>query len=376
MNLALCLGLAGLLTGWSVAASELPLETHSRLQAVDEMGLSAWDGTLPFRLVGVLLNDPEEMLDGAPRFVPYDDGAGLGQMGGQWQVFFQSVDPMDRGGTACWMGQNYGNLPFVRGSEFSYTDEEWVSELDRVNHDPVHRHRFRKGDLIEVTARRSLFFGGKRNINEAHSTDPDANFTVRLVEAGHGLPDPEFIWLEDVMAVDDGDPSTRPDLFDPTRQTGGEHYQGMRVRLRDVQVADASGWDVGGSRSVRVTDGAGRSIPLRMPRYDLGPAPAGTFDVVGIFNQESGSGVDGRHGYEVFAQEILVQGAPQLAVGLRTMISWPVTTGEYVLEHAEDLEADNWQVLDAEPVLMNGRMTVLVTVDESRRFYRLRSVTP
>jgi hypothetical protein len=368
-----CIALLPLLP---VAAAEPPLETHSNLQAVNEQGLSAWTGSLPFRVQGVLLNNPEEMVDATPRFVPWDDGAGAGQMGGQWQVFIQSIDPLDRGGTACWMGQNYGNLPFVRGSEFSYTDEEWLVELDRVNHDPDHRHWFRQGDLVEVTARRSLFFGGKRNINEAHSKDPDANFTIRLLQAGHGLPEPEWITLADVMEVDDGDPSTRADRFDPTRQSGGEYYQAMRVRIQDLELVDAEAWHGGAGQRIMVTDGAGRFLPLRMPRHDLGPAPTGRFDVVGIFNQESGSGIDGTFGYEIFAQKILVQGAPRLDVALRTMISWPPPTGDFVLEYTEDLAGAEWRTADVEPVLINGRVTVLVPVDGSKRIYRLRSLEP
>ena len=51
-------------------------------------------------------------------------------------------------------------------------------------------HNRQAGDLVEVTANRSLFYGGKRNINEAHDTEPDADFQIRLVEANHGLPAP------------------------------------------------------------------------------------------------------------------------------------------------------------------------------------------
>jgi hypothetical protein len=357
-------------------AEELPWETHANLQAVNEQGLSAWTGSLPFRLQGVLLNNPEEMLDSTPGFVPWNDGEGAGQMGGQWQVFFQAIDPLDRGGTACWMGQNYGNLPFVRGSEFSYTDEAWLAELDRVNHDPEHRHRFRRGDLVEVTAQRSLFYGGKRNINEAHSIEPEARFTIRLLYAGYGLPEPERIKLSDLVVEDDGDPTTRMDRFDPTRSSGGENYQGMRVQIEDVEVVDAGSWPVDAGQRVLVTDGAGRFFPLRMPRHDLGPAPTGRFDVVGILNQESGSGTDGTHGYELFAQEILVQGAPRLEVALRTAISWLRPTGQYVLEYTEELMEGEWQRVEGEPVLMNGRVTVLVPLDGVKRMYRLRSVMP
>ena len=48
-----------LLTGRVWAQSE----THTNLQAVDASGVSTWAGAHPFTLLGVILNDPEEMLD-------------------------------------------------------------------------------------------------------------------------------------------------------------------------------------------------------------------------------------------------------------------------------------------------------------------------
>lgn len=69
------------------------LETHVRLQAVQADGTSAWTGTLPFTLRGVLLNDPEEFLDSTPHFVPWNDGAGADQMGGQWADFHSGGRP-------------------------------------------------------------------------------------------------------------------------------------------------------------------------------------------------------------------------------------------------------------------------------------------
>jgi len=96
-----------------LALATLPLkaETHSNLQAVTSIGASAWNGTFPFTLRGVLLCDPDEMLDSTPNFLPWNDGANPYRMGAEWQVTFQAVDPGDRGGTTCWTGQNYGNQP-------------------------------------------------------------------------------------------------------------------------------------------------------------------------------------------------------------------------------------------------------------------------
>lgn len=350
------------------------IETHGRLQAVKPDGTSAWDGTLPFTLRGVLLNDPEEFLDSTPRFVPWDNGTGAGQMGGQWQIFIQAADPEDHGGTACWMGQNYGNLPWIRDEAKSYTDAEWEAEIRRLSRDPLTNHRFRKGDLVEVTARRSLFYGGKRNINEAHDKDPDADFSIRLVWADHGLPAPEVITLADLVRPDDGDPATREDIFDPTRQTGGERYQGVRVRINGLRLTDAFGWGKTnwGERLCRVTDGSGRFFPIRTSLRAWGPPPAGLFDAIGILNQESGSGTDGTHGYELFVQEIVVHDPPRLQI---SVISWPGEAEGFRLEFSNALPAGTWQVVPASPRLQDGRWTVSEYIEPgARRFYRLMRV--
>lgn len=348
-----------------------PSETHTRLQAVQADGTSAWAGTLPFTVRGVLLNDPEEFLDSTPHFVPWNDGAGAGQMGGQWQIFIQAANPEDRGGTACWMGQNYGNLPWIRNEAKSYTEAEWEAEIRRLSRDPLTNHRFRKGDLVEVTARRSLFYGGKRNINEAHDKNPDADFSIRLIWADYGLPEPELITLADLVRPDDGDPTTREDIFDPTRQTGGERYQGVRVRINGLRLTDASGWGrmAWGERLCRVTDGTRRFFPVRTSLRAWGPPPTGEFDAIGILNQESGSGTDGTYGYELFVQEIVVHDPPRLQI---SVISWPAEAAGFRLEFSDTLPAGTWQVVPAAPRLQDGRWAVSEYIEPGgRRFYRL-----
>jgi hypothetical protein len=292
-------------------------------------------------------------------------------MGGQWQVFLQAADPEDRGGTACWMGQNDGNLPWIRDETKSYSDAEWLAEIQRLNRDPLTNHRFRKGDLVEVTARRSLFYGGKRNINEAHDKSPDADFSLRLLWADYGLPEPEVVSLAELVRPDDGDPATREDIFDPSRQTGGERYQGMRVRINGLRLSDAAGWgrSAWGERLCRVTDGAGRFLPVRTALRAWGPPPTGRFDAIGILNQESGSGTDGTYGYELFLQEIVVQEPPRLQI---SVISWPAEAEGFQLEFSDALPAGSWQRVPALPQLQNDRWTVSEFIEPgARRFYRL-----
>jgi hypothetical protein len=159
-------------------SAQVRFETYSNLQSVTTNGTSAWSGSSPFSLVGVLLTDPDEMLDSTANFLPYNDGENLGKMGAEWQVVIQSVLPGDRGGTVCWMGQNYGNLVWIRNDEKSYQNDIWTLEVNRLNNDPATGHKIKKGDLVMITANRSLFYGGKRNINEAHDISMEADFTI------------------------------------------------------------------------------------------------------------------------------------------------------------------------------------------------------
>ena len=161
-----------------LAAGSARAETFQNLEAVDTSGFSTWAGSYPLAVTGVILNDPGEMLDSTPNFLPWNSGANMFQLGGQWQIFVQAVWPGDRGGVECWMGQNYGNLPWLHSSAFSYDNPTWSAEVARVSHDPATGHAFRKGDLVTVTANGSLFYGGMQNINEEHSIDPALDFTI------------------------------------------------------------------------------------------------------------------------------------------------------------------------------------------------------
>jgi hypothetical protein len=344
-------------------------ETHTNLQAVTSTGTSAWNGTHPFTMTGVLLCNPDEMLDATPNFLPYNDGENVGKMGGEWQIAFQAVEAGDRGGTFCYMAQNYGNLPWIRNSDLSYSNEAWTAEVLRLSFDPQTMHPFRAGDLIQVTARVSLFYGGKRNINEAHSTDPANNFEIRLLTPNYGLPAPEVITLADVKNADD------TYIFDATRATGGEHYQGMRVRINNLTLLTTNGWNPGntwGNRLCMASDGTGRTFPLRHPRYSLGPPPAGSFDAIGIFNQESGSGSQGTNGYELFVQQVIPHEPPELLIAAKAAISWPINGAAFVLEYTTDLHGTNWTVLSNSPVVIEGRNTVLDDLTAPQRYYRLR----
>ena len=360
-----------------LAAGRARAETIQNLEAVDTNGFTTWAGSYPLAVIGVLLNDPGEMLDATPNFIPWNGGTSAFQLGGQWQVFVQAVLPGDRGGVECWMGQNYGNLPWEphNGSD-SYTNTAWMAETNRVSHDPATGYAFRKGDLVTVTANGSLFYGGMQNINEEHSTDPANDFSFSLVCSNYGLPAPEAISLSSVISTNLS-PTGHYDIFDPTRATGGEHWQGMRVRINGLTLVTTDGWNTNSDWSTRyctATDGEGRQFPLVHPLYDLGPAPTNRFDATGIFLQESGSGTDGTFGYELFAQEITPSSSAVLNLANKPVITWPAALANYQVQSSDSLTSPNWAAVTNAPVLVNGLNTVVLEPAGVQRFFRLQRV--
>ncbi len=336
--------------------------THAWLQAVNEAGFATNSVSHPIVLRGVVLNDPEEMMD--PTYDP--DATSEIVKGGEFQIFIQGVGG-DRGGTALWMAQNYdAAAPWKPGIK-DY-GAEWTNEMNRVRRDANGR-LFRKGDLVAVTARMSLFYGGKWNINENHSTNSANDFDIALVQANAGLPPAEAVTLSDLVNADG------TQIFDPARATGGEHWQGMRVRLDGIRLADTNGWGKANwdDRFCMATnDHLGRGLKLRFPRTDLGDPPATStyFTAVGILNQESGSGTVGTNGYELFVQEI----GPVLNLGRSASggaaVSFSADYEGYVLEASDD-GLQNWNAVDATP------KKVLVIEDgggATNRVYRLKKV--
>jgi hypothetical protein len=127
------------------------------------------------------------------------------------------------------------------------------------------------------------FYGGKTNINERHNTDPAHNLTIELIEAGVGLPQPEVITLDDVK---DGNDNF---IFDSSRLSGCEYYQGRLVKINNVSFVDANSW--GPDADLMITDGQ-KTFPVRLG-IGWGISPGSNnlvepFDIVGIFDQEGG----------------------------------------------------------------------------------------
>jgi hypothetical protein len=352
-------------------------ESFANLEAVDANGVSAWNGSFPITLAGVLLTDPNEMLDSTPNYLPWDSGANAFNLGGEWQVFVQALGSSDRGGGECWMAQNYGNLPWEPhdGSD-SYSDEAWSNAVYRVTHDPTTGYTFHKGDLVMITANGALFYGGMENINEEHSTDPAYDFTISLVATNFGLPSPEVISLSSVISTNLS-ATGHYDIFDPTRQAGGEFYQGMRVRINGLTLVTTDGWNTNSdwdSRYCTATDGEGRQFPLIHPLYDIGPAPTNQFDATGVFLQESGSGTDGTFGYELFVQEIAPSSAATLNLANQPVITWPAALANYKVQSSDSLTSPNWTTVTNLPALVNGQNTIVLTPGGTQKFFRLHRV--
>lgn len=285
----------------------VPYVEHSGYQAVNGSGSSVYDGTFPVRFVGVVLNNTEDWLDPTAGYTATYQPFNLG---GQSEFYIQAVnldstawDPFplsafdDFGGTAVWIGQNYGNLPFLADPIDNYTDLEWAAELGRLNlygGDGV-TNPIRAGDLVEVRARGGLNFGGKMNVNEQHSKLTIKDYEIVTLVEGFGLPAATKISLSDVK--DSGDDF----IFDATRLTGGEHYQGSLVEIENVWITSAATWTA--NSSLTVTDGT-RSFTVQLGRngsFDGTElfAAGDPFNVVGIFDQNSPSDLTG--GYKLLA---------------------------------------------------------------------------
>ncbi len=341
---------------------------HSALQAIGDDGNTTYTSGFPVRMIGIVINNNEDMLDPSPGF---SNPAGWPpppppDLGGQAQIYIQAVnldgttwDPDtdstfdDFGGTACWMGQNYGNL-YPQDYGKNYSDDEWKAELGRLNlqggtgvSDPI-----RAGDLVEIRANKGLYYQGKMNVNEQHNNDRDDehpdwpdnrqdnpsptdgsgdnDFEILRLDAGYGMPTPTEITLADLQA-DTGAAGYDPTypMFDPSRQTGAEYYQGTLVRINDVKIDqhyEEEGWDNvwGADGKLMLTDENDENHLVC--KLGLGDgfsaygAPTGGvdgyFDVIGILDQESGD--SNRDGYRIWVMDY--SGNPEVLPEPATML--------------------------------------------------------
>ena len=174
--------LTAILFGPSVGRADDTL--HNAYQAVNSSGTSTWTATGTITMTGVIINNPEDMLD-------YSDG----NASPEWQVYFQATEDAktndgDFGGTAMYMRRI---VPWAGGNLFpdpptDPQDPTWADEMSRLNY-PVYdstgtevTEPLRRGDLIQVTANApGLFYNGKKNINTEHkgastTYEPDESY--------------------------------------------------------------------------------------------------------------------------------------------------------------------------------------------------------
>jgi len=270
--------LAGLLLvcAWGVPASAdvfTPM-LHAELQAVNSLGSSA-NGIVPGKdfisLIGVVINNPWDMLNSS-----WSSGDP------QWQVYFQAVEPGDYGGTAMYMRSNNPWNPAAT----PYTELGWYQEMERLNYPNQANAPLQRGDLIRVDARApGMFYGGKYNINEQHSVDPTKNFDITILDRGL-TPQASLIDLADLKD------ESNAFIFDQTRATGGEHFQGSLVRLDNLTLlSDPSEWVLDGT--VEVGQGSltmDLKLGLDPALLALTPQAGSRFSVTAILDQEMKQG--------------------------------------------------------------------------------------
>jgi hypothetical protein len=245
---------------------------HSSLQAVTANGSSAWPGPqgADISLIGVVINNPWDMLN-------YSDSASSPQ----WQVYIQAIDGSDFGGTALYM-RKYSYM----GPSYNYDSLGWYQEMDRLNHPNGVGAPLQRGDVIRVDARApGQFYGGKYNINEMHSNDPNNNFDITVLQRGV-TPVATAITLSYLKDA------SNSFIFDSTRATGCEHYQGSLVHLDNLSlVDDPSKWVLDGTVTVRQGN---LTMPLKLGLHpellSIAPTQDTRFSLTAILDQEdSGS---------------------------------------------------------------------------------------
>jgi hypothetical protein len=256
--------------------------THAALQAVlhgedDVWGNTAWPGgglaPYPIQMTGVVINNPWDILN-------YDNSVDQPQ----WQVFVQATAGGDYGGTAMYMRKK---IPWAPSQ--NYTDAEWSTEMARVNHPGGVSEPLQRGDRINIYARApGAFYNGKYNVNETHKKDPLLDFDIEILERGIELaPLAAQIALSDLtVGGDDGF------IFDGTRATGCEHYQGSLVHLDNLLLDDPGNWGLNKTVTVRQDDLTFKMLLGLDPDLALVDASllaTNPFSVIAILDQEDSS---------------------------------------------------------------------------------------
>ncbi|MBN2328988.1 MAG: hypothetical protein JXR73_17745 [Candidatus Omnitrophica bacterium] len=211
--------------------------TIADINQVDDQGNPIFPGLQTmdqYTIQGRVLNEPGV----------FDGFTDSGDLSGDFILFVQD----DTGGIQVYSGAWYG------GGLSAYPDE------------------LQPGHLVTVTGLTG-HFGGKTNVNERHN--PDQKFTIEAATTPPQEPAP--FELDSLAGLND---------FDPTRQSGGEYYQGRLVTVKNVQIVEGE-WAP--AASLTVADDQGNTLTVEL-RAGTGigdePRPEGALDITGVFNQE------------------------------------------------------------------------------------------
>ena len=302
---------------------------HNQYQAVTSTGASAWTTTGQIVMTGVVINDASDMLD-------YSSASP------QWQVYFQATqdaktDDGDFGGTAMYLRRYH---PGSGADLFpDASSPTWLEEMTRLNY-PVYdvtgslvTEPLRRGDLIQVTANApGMFYNGKKNINTMHKgpassyeddeTYADYLFSIVILQRDVELTASK-IALSDLKDVDDDY------IFDASRATGCEHYQGSLVHLENLLLDDPGKCALDGT--VTVSDGD-LTFPMKLGidsdllSIDFASLATTRFSVTAILDQESSDLMAGYRLWLTNAGDLTVVPEPAtvllVLVGMLALLPW------------------------------------------------------
>jgi hypothetical protein len=233
----------------------------------------------------------------------------------QWQTFIealpggtyggQTVAPGDFGGTALYMIKDfpYGSPPAV------FDDDTWNSEMNRLNY-PLYNGTpvatpLQYGDVVLVQANApGLFYNGKYNINMQHQTSSAYDFSITILQRGY-TPPVSNITLANLV---------NPDgtlIFDATRATGDEHYQGSLVHLNGLTLVDPSDWTTGGTVTVKqgnLTFAMQLGLDPAFSSINASILQNSTFSVTAILDQEGSDLTGGYSLWMTIASELTLNG--------------------------------------------------------------------
>lgn len=287
------IGGLGTLVPVTAEAQSYTWMTHAALQVVNpDDGSNAWPGTSqapPIQMIGVVINNPWDMLDfsvdaAKPQWQTYIQAAQAGTYGGY------TVQAGDFGGTALYMGmyRPWGKPP----ASIIYDSAAWTAEMERLNGAAgAGEAVLQQGDVILVQASApGLFYNGKYNINEQHSGDTSKDFSITVLQRGVSLDSyAAAITLADLKDASD------QYLFDATRVTGTEHYQGSLVHLDGLLLADPANWGLDHTVTVRqgdLTFALKLGIDPDLSLVNASLLASTPFSLTAILDQEDGSTPD------------------------------------------------------------------------------------